>query len=91
MLNEYERAKGETPGPHHLALMSESDDQKPQSQFNANDQQGQNFNKMVALMMLSTEIHSKINEKTLEILFFKYFIGDLSIKKIVYELYNKTV
>jgi hypothetical protein len=47
--------------------------------------------RMTNLMLLCNEIHTKVNEKTLEIIFFKYFIGDLTINKIIFELYNKTV
>jgi hypothetical protein len=47
--------------------------------------------RMSNLMLLSNEIHSKVNEKTLELIFFKYFIGELTINKIIFELYNKTV
>jgi hypothetical protein len=47
--------------------------------------------RMTNLMLLSNDIHTKINEKTLEIIFFKYFIGDLTINKIIFELYNKAI
>ena len=57
----------------------------------SNNDDIKNMNKITSVMLLSNEIHSTVNERTLEILFFKYFIGDLSINKIIYELYNKTM
>lgn len=47
--------------------------------------------KCSAIMSFLEEIHCKVSEKTLEIIFFKFFIGDLSINKIICELFNKSL
>jgi hypothetical protein len=40
------------------------------------------------IIFFINEIHSKVSEETLEIILFKSFIGELSMKKIVFELFK---
>ena len=41
------------------------------------------------LILFANELDAVVDERVLETFFFKHFIGNVSISKIVYELYNK--
>nr|ASL70488.1 nuclear receptor [Brachionus rotundiformis] len=47
-------------------------------------------NKLALIAQILDEIHKNIQEKTLELIFFKYSIGDSCIKKILCELYSNS-
>ena len=53
-----------------------------------NDKDDLKFHENVATFnFYINELHNKVNEKTLEIIFFKDFIADISIDKIICELF----
>lgn len=47
-------------------------------------------NKLAIIAQLLEEIHKNVQERTLELIFFKYSIGDSCIKKILCELYSSS-
>ena len=71
-LNEYEKSK--------YAAMSK------QNLLTSNDEALSN--KFANILFYSNEICAKISEAALEMILFKYFIGELNMKKIVYELFK---
>lgn len=52
------------------------------------DRQSPNNKRFSKIIFYVNEIHMKVSEETLEIVLFKYFIGELSMKKIVFELFK---
>lgn len=45
-----------------------------------------NTDKFANILFYANQIHKEVAEKTLEHILFKFFIGDLSMKKIIQEL-----
>lgn len=52
------------------------------------ERQSPNNKQFSKIIFYVNEIHTKVSEETLEIVLFKFFIGELSMKKIVYELFK---
>jgi len=49
---------------------------------------GVNGSKLASILLLTSEVHNKVSENAIEMILFKYFIGELSMKKIVVELFE---
>jgi hypothetical protein len=91
-LNDYERTKAYTAnGANSLIKSTNLLIRSSESDQNLNQTTSVAISARISLMLsICNELHSKINEKTLELIFFKSFIGDLSINKIICELFSKT-
>jgi len=49
---------------------------------------GVNGSRLAGILLLASELHGKVCERTMEMVLFKYFIGGLSMRKIVVELFE---
>lgn len=52
------------------------------------DKQSLSTARFGSILYFTNEIYTNVCEKTLEIVLFKYFIGELNMKKIVFELFK---
>ena len=47
-----------------------------------------NKNRFADILFVVNDVHAQVSEQTLEVVLFKYFIGELNMKKIVFELFK---
>jgi hypothetical protein len=98
-LNEYEKSKcvqtkqgASSPLSLNTSLLSNSFEEETTNSSNSSSVNGKQHsrenNKFAQILHYSSELHAKICEKTLEMILFKYFIGDLNMRKIVLELFK---